>query len=174
MDGSILVAYATRYGSTREVAEAIGARLREHGAGVKVQPARDVLSLDGAAAVVLGTPLYFGSMQKDAVAFLERHASGLALVPVAVFVLGPASAADGVEGSRSQFEEALAKLPWLTPVATEVFVGKYDPAKFRLADKLIAALPASPLHGVPAHDERDWAAIEAWADALPAVLQQNG
>ena len=37
-----------------------------------------------------------------------------------------------------------------------MFVGKYDPAKLRLADKLVTALPASPLHGLPARDDRDW------------------
>jgi hypothetical protein len=48
-----------------------------------------------------------------------------------------------------------------------MFVGKYDPATLRITDKILAALPATPLHGVAAHDDRDWRAIEAWADALP-------
>lgn len=64
----------------------------------------------------------------------------------------------------------MAKTSWLTPVAMQVFVGTYDPAKLRFLDKAIAALPASPLHGVGPHDERDWAAISAWADGLPAAL----
>jgi len=49
--------------------------------------------------------------------------------------------------------------------ATEVFVGKYDPAQFLFPDSPLAALPASPLHGLPA---RDWPAIRVWADTLPA------
>jgi menaquinone-dependent protoporphyrinogen oxidase len=52
-------------------------------------------------------------------------------------------------------DAALAKLPCLTPVATAVFVGKHDPAELRFPDSLLAALPPSALHGLPAHDGRD-------------------
>lgn len=41
----------------------------------------------------------------------------------------------------------------------------------RLSDKLIAALPASPLHGIGPHDDQDWAAIDAWTDGLPTALR---
>jgi menaquinone-dependent protoporphyrinogen oxidase len=47
----------------------------------------------------------------------------------------------------------------------------HDPARLRFPDSLLAILPASPLHGVSAHDGRDWAAIRAWADSLPGALQ---
>ena len=170
MTARILVAYATRYGSTQEVAEAIGARLRGQGLDVEVKPARDVRQLDGFAAVVLGTPLYIGSALKGWAAFVERHHAVLEQLPVAVFALGPISASDDMADARGQLDAALAKTPWLAPVAIELFVGKYDPAKLHLADKLIAVIPASPLHGVGLHDERDWDAIDAWADKLPEAL----
>jgi len=171
MAASILIAYATRYGSTREVADAVGARLHERGFSAEVRRAREVRSLDGFNAVVLGAPLYIGSLLREARKFLERHRAALSQMPVAIFALGPISAGKELEDARTQLAAALAKLPWLRPVATEVFVGKYDPAHLRFPDSLLAALPASPLHGLPAHDGRDWAAIRAWADTLPAALQ---
>jgi hypothetical protein len=93
----------------------------------------------------------------------ERHRAALVQTPLALFALGPISAGEGVQGSSKQLDAALAKLPWLSSVAMEVFVGKYDPAKLGFKDKMIAALPASPRHGEPAHDERDWEAIRRWA-----------
>jgi menaquinone-dependent protoporphyrinogen oxidase len=42
MPSSVLVAYATRYGSTKEVAEAISQTLGESGLAVDLQPLRDV------------------------------------------------------------------------------------------------------------------------------------
>ena len=45
MSASVLVAYATRYGSTQEVAEAVAATLRERGLEVDVQPMRKVSGL---------------------------------------------------------------------------------------------------------------------------------
>ncbi len=77
MAASILIAYATRYGSTREVADAVGARLRERGFSAEVRCAREVRSLDGFSAVVLGAPLYIGSLLREARKFLERHHTAL-------------------------------------------------------------------------------------------------
>jgi menaquinone-dependent protoporphyrinogen oxidase len=166
----LLVAYGTRYGSTREVAEAVAATLEEQGIETDVKPAREVRSLDGHDAVVLGTPLYMGALHKDVRALLERSREALEHTPWALFALGPIKADDGLEGSREQLFTALAKLPAPTPAATAVFVGAYDPARLGFKDRMIAALPASPLHGEVAHDERDWVLVQGWAGSLAAAL----
>jgi menaquinone-dependent protoporphyrinogen oxidase len=166
VNSTILVTYATRYGSTREAAEAIAARLASLGHATRVAPVGEARTLDGVGAVVLGTPIYLGAPLADAVRWLERWRPALERLPVAVFALGPTRSAEGTDGSRRQLDAALAKHPWLHPVAVDVFVGRYDPARFRIVDRLITALPASPLHGVPAHDERDRTALERWADGI--------
>ncbi len=171
MSTLVLVAYATRYGSTQQVAEAVAATLREGGLAVDLSPMRQVRSLEGYRAVVLGAPLYIGAWHKDALNFLSRHQEALTRRPVAIFALGPLHDDEKErEGSRAQLDKELAKFPWLTPVALEVFGGKYDPVKLGFSDKLIASLPASPLHNAPASDVRDWTAICAWAGSLPAKL----
>ena len=171
MSASILVTYATRYGSTQEVAEAVAATLRENGLEVELRPMQKARTLEGYRAVVLGTPLYIGSLHKDAQSFLSRHHEALTQQPVAIFALGPTHTDEKEwQGSRAQLDKELAKYPWLNPVALEMFGGKYDPAKLRLPDKLLAALPASPTHNLPASDARDWAAIRAWASNLAAKL----
>jgi menaquinone-dependent protoporphyrinogen oxidase len=90
MSTAVLVAYATRYGSTQEVAEAVAATLREGGLEVDLQPMREVGTLTGYSAVVLGAPLYMFRWHKDALRFLSRHRQALAGRPVAVFALGQA------------------------------------------------------------------------------------
>jgi menaquinone-dependent protoporphyrinogen oxidase len=65
MSASILVAYATRYGSTQEVAEVVVATLRERGLAVDIQPMRQVRTLEGYRTVVLGAPLYKFHWHKD-------------------------------------------------------------------------------------------------------------
>ena len=92
MSDKVLVVYATRYGSTQEVAERVAETLRENGLQVDVKPARQVRALEGYRAVVLGAPLYIGRWLKDAHRFLARHQEGLAQRPVAVFALGPTRA----------------------------------------------------------------------------------
>ena len=66
MADSILMAYATRYGSTQEVADRIAATLRESGLTVDVQPVKQVQTLDGYRAVVVGAPLYMSDWLKEA------------------------------------------------------------------------------------------------------------
>lgn len=60
MAGTILVAWATRYGSTREVAEAAAETLRDHGFTVEVAAAKDAVVGDGHDGVLLATPFYMG------------------------------------------------------------------------------------------------------------------
>ncbi|MHB1296781.1 MAG: flavodoxin domain-containing protein [Anaerolineae bacterium] len=174
MASTVLVAYATRYGSTREVAEAVADTLRGQGLGVDVQPAHQVRSVESYGAVVLGAPLYIGNLLKDAQRFLERHQQALAQRPVAVFAMGPTGNVPtpaAWQEVRVSLDRALAKHPWLKPVALELFGGKYDPATLRFPDSLLAKMPATPLKGMPASDLRDWARIRAWAGELAAVLQ---
>ena len=166
----MLVAYGTRYGSTREVAETVAATLEEQGVEADVKQAREVRSLDGYDAVVLGTPLYLGALHKDVRALLEKNQAALERTPFALFALGPIKADDGIDGSRAQLIDALGKLPVPTPASTMVFVGAYDPARLGFRDKMLTALPASPLHGEVAHDDRDWGAIRGWANALAELL----
>lgn len=167
----ILVTYATRYGSTQGVAEVIAAKLVEAGCEVDIFAMTEVESIKKYHAVVLGAPLYIGKLHKDTHRFLAQHREMLLMRSVAMFALGPISPdPDEMVGSRGQFDKELAQYDWLKPVATEVFVGKYDPAKLNFLHKLLAILPASPLHSLPSSDHRNWADIQMWAQALPAQL----
>ena len=166
MSSSTLVGYATRYGSTQEVAEAVAATLRESGLAVDIELLRQVRSLEGYRGVVLGAPLFMFRWHKDAIQFLARNRKALAGRPVAVFALGPThDPYDEQEwrDSRAQLEKELTKFPWLKPVALEIFGGKYDPTKLRFPISLLAGK-------VPATDLRDWTAIRAWAAGLKAIL----
>jgi menaquinone-dependent protoporphyrinogen oxidase len=171
MSASILVTYATRYGSTQEVADAVAAALREGGLGVDVQPVRAVRTLEGYGVVVLGAPLYIGRWQKGTHSFLARHRKALRQQPVAIFTLGPIREDEKQwRMVRAQLEKELAKHPWLSPLAVELFGGKYDPAMLRFPDNVIATSPGTPLYQTPASDLRDWAAIRAWAGGLAQTL----
>lgn len=160
---SILLAYATRYGSTQEVAETITAALRQAGLEVDIQPMREVKTLDNYDTVVLGAAIYNAKWHPDAHQFLSQQQEALRQRPVVIFALGPlTSGAASMRNSHRQLDKELAQYPWLKPVALEIFVGKYDPAKPGLGffERMM-----------PARDHRDWAAIRAWANALSAQLE---
>ncbi len=167
MDASILVAYATTHGSTQEVAEAVAETLRESGRAADLLPMRQVRTLDGYSAVVLGAPLYMFHWHKDALGFLSRHRQALSQRPVAVFALGPFHNDEKeFREIRAQLDKELARFPWLTPVASQIFGGKFDPTRLRFPYNLIPAL-----RNMEASDVRDWVAIREWARDLATKLQ---
>jgi len=167
MEARVLVAYATRYGSTQEVAEAVASTLRERGLAVDIQPMRDVRSLEQYGAVVLGAPLYMFHWHKDALQFLARHREALTARPVAIFALGPFHDEEKeYQEVRRQLDKELAKFPWLRPEAIAIFGGKFDPQKLTFPHNLVPALK-----NMPASDIRDWTAIRAWASDLAALFQ---
>jgi menaquinone-dependent protoporphyrinogen oxidase len=89
MTRPILVAYATKHGSTQAVAEAIAASLREQGLVVDLCPAGTVADLDEYGGVVLGGALYVGRLHADARRFLRRHHRALKRLGLAAFAMGP-------------------------------------------------------------------------------------
>jgi menaquinone-dependent protoporphyrinogen oxidase len=160
MTGNVLVGYATKHGSTIEVAEAIATALRDSGHEVDVAAAADVRALDGYSAVVLGGALYMGRLHPDADGFLKRHSHALQEMPLAVFAMGPKTIAEAdVVASRKQLNNALAAAPELTPVAVAIFGGVVDPSKLRF-----------PFTRMPASDARDWDAIGAWSHDVSVLL----
>jgi len=166
MRASILVAYGTTYGSTREVAGAVAEALRDAGLQVEVQPAGSVRNLTGFSAVVLGAALYMFRLHKDARRFLARHSRTLGERPTAVFALGPFHDEEKEwQGAREQLVKELAKFPHFEPAAREIFGGRFDPAALRPPWSLLPALK-----GLPASDIRDWDAIRGWAEGLVPKL----
>lgn len=162
---SILLAYASRFGSTQEVGETIATSLRQAGLDVDMQPMADVKTLDAYDAVLLGAAIYNAKWHADAHRFVSLHQEALEQKPVAVFTLGPLSPSEAAKrNSRRQLDIELAKYPWLKPVAVEIFAGKYDPSKPGLSffERFL-----------PARDYRNWDAIRAWAKALAARIQQD-
>ncbi len=74
----VLVAAATKYGATAEIAQAIAETLGEHGLEAAVLPPEQVEGVEGYDAVVVGSAVYAGHWLKPARELVERHAGALA------------------------------------------------------------------------------------------------
>ena len=97
MEGNILVAYASKYGATREIAEKIGEVLRQAGLQADVLPVNGVRDIGPYQAVILGSAIYIGQWPKEAVAFLQVNEKILAARPFWLFSSGPTGEGDPVK-----------------------------------------------------------------------------
>jgi len=159
MDRVVLVAYASKHGSTRELAERVCETIQATGLRAHVRPAQGVEDLDAYSAVILGGALYMGRLHRHAHRFLRRYEAALAERPFAVFGSGPTDEEPAHWAqAREQLHAALARYD-LDPVAVEVFGGRLDPSELHF-----------PLNRMPAGDVRDWPAIIVWARSLPDLL----
>jgi len=161
----VLVAFATKYGSTEETARMVGAVMGAEGFEVDVYPVNKVPLWKPYSAVVLAAALYMGRLHKDARLFVAGGREELSHVPVALIVPGPVSSDQKDWASaQQQLDKELARWPWLHPVAQKIVGGKWDPAKS-------GAMVRWMLRKVQSADARDWNAIRGWARELAAKLR---
>jgi menaquinone-dependent protoporphyrinogen oxidase len=160
----LLVAYASRYGSTAEVAQAIARALRAPARSVDVVPAAQVAAVDGYDAMIVGSAVRFGTWLDEALAFLRRHRTALAARPLAFFTLHmQATASDTGRAQQAAYTSAARAIA--VPRDEAFFLGALQPGRLSFLDRMAVRMVGAPLQ-----DLRDWAAIEAWAKALPARL----
>ena len=164
MESLVLVAYATKYGSTEETARMVAAVLGANGVAVEVCAVKDVETWKPYSAVVLAAALYMGRLHREARRFLANWREDLTRIPVALLVAGPIECGEkDWAGAQRQLDKELARVPWFHPVAQKIVGGKWDPAKL--------SFPFSwTLKKVPAKDARDWSAIRGWAHELAGKL----
>ena len=170
MDVQVLVAYATKYGATAEIAEKISQVLRQAGLHVDVLPADRVGDLSPYRAVVLGSAVYAGQWRKEAAMFLEANEKQLTDRPVWLFSSGPTGEGDPVQLMKGfRFPEAQQPIAdRIRPRDIAFFHGVLDMKELSLAEKLIVKGIKAPVG-----DFRDWDAINSWATAIADALKKE-
>lgn len=161
----ILVTYATRAGSTVQVAETIAQTLAAGGATVHVRSLQCVTDLQAFDAVVIGSAIRFGRWLPEAVEFVKTNQAALSRVPTAFFVVSGFLREDTPEMRQTvlAYLDPVRKI--LEPTAIGLFAGKIDYRKLSLFDLGIAALVKQP-----EGDWRNWDAMREWARELQATV----
>ena len=86
MGKDILVAYATKSGSTAAIAQFIGGILREAGAQVTVESVKSAGNIERCDAVLIGSPIINGKCMPEVKKFVSSHSSTLSQKAVAYFI----------------------------------------------------------------------------------------
>ena len=167
MDTRVLVAYATKYGGTAEIAEEIGQALRRAGLRTDVLPTHRVSELSAYQAVVLGSAVYMGRWRKEAAKFLKANEQVLSQQRVWLFSSGPTNEGDPVELMEGwRFPGSLQPVAdRIQPRDIAVFHGVLDEENLNFLEKWMLKKVKAPLG-----DFRDWDAITAWATDIADQL----
>ncbi|MGN6798241.1 MAG: flavodoxin domain-containing protein [Gaiellaceae bacterium] len=160
MGMKILVAWSSRHGATRELADMLATTISEQGIAVDVRRMEDVDTVFPYDGLVLGSAVYMGRWTPEARAFVEEHAGGIVTRPTWLFSSGPI----GDYGGADPFDAA--DLMRATGAREHhLFGGRLEKSTLGLRERAFARM----LH-VPAGDFREWAAAAAWATAIARTL----
>jgi len=173
----VLVAYASRYGSTEEIADRIAATLRRDGLEVTVKQAEDTRDPANYDAFVIGSAAYYLHWRRKAAAFIRRNSALLAQRPVWLFSSGPlgedAKDAQGHDKREATAPKEIAEFnATIHPRGHRVFFGALDQARLGLTHRIIFKMINKRDAAVlPEGDFRDWNDVETWAHSIAEDLK---
>ena len=175
----ILVAYATRHGSTQGIAERVAQTLEADGLDVTLSPVDRVDAGERYDAYVIGSAAYMGRWLKEAAEFVRHHRETLVDRPVWFFSSGPVGPdvpdKKGIDPRAASEPREFAEFKAMVPARDQrVFFGVYDPdlSSGTILGRLSKIIPAIK-DALPAGDFRDWPAIESWAHGIAAELMRE-
>ncbi len=164
----VLVAYASGHGSTAEVAQFIGERLKEYDFDVTISAVDAVQSAAGYDAYVIGSPIYGGMWLTEFSQFLERFETELASKPLYMWMMCiRILEKDGLEYAQQEYiYQPIVKK--LGTREVQFFAGKLNLDKIDWEERwtLAARYEGEVLPGTRNDDYRDWNAIRIWAMKL--------
>jgi menaquinone-dependent protoporphyrinogen oxidase len=160
-----LVAYATKTGTTAEVAVEIGKALEAAGWSVDIKKLAEVSGLGGYSAAVIGAPINGMSWLPEAKAFVAANAAALGAMPVACFYLSYIAFAGGRETWKRTIKKGMDGIAAsIDARSLGAFGGRLPGPLPGFARFLFGTERGAPL------DKRDWDAIRSWASALAGLL----
>jgi menaquinone-dependent protoporphyrinogen oxidase len=159
----VLVAYASRQGATRGIAERICVRLHERGLEVELRGVEEEGELPPDCAVVLGSPVYDQRWPPEAEAFVERHRRELAARELWLFSVGTfGDRRRGIGRLMTREPRGIGGLlEALQPRDYRVFAGVIRREQWPLPSRMFFHALGGRLG-----DNRDWQAVDAWAHAI--------
>jgi menaquinone-dependent protoporphyrinogen oxidase len=162
----VLVAYASKNGSTSEIAHAIADTLRGAGLDVECRAAHDVKAVDGFDAVVLGSAVYMKRWMAEARHLFRKHRRELAELPFWIFSSGPC-------GEKP--DPAWGEPPRLVKQAEDLGVRDHVVFGGRLPLEPSGFIEKAMVRDTPPEfaDRRDWDQIRAWAEGIATVLREQ-
>lgn len=164
--GKVLVAYASKHGSTAEIAAAVADEIRRHGVDADCLKAGDVHDVADYDGVVVGSAVYMKRWQGAARHLLHRHRGELAERPLWIFSSGPVG--EDADPSWSEPGAVVKQAEKLGVRDHVVFGGS-------LPDEPEGFVQRAMVRDTPEElrDLRDFDQIRAWAAGIAETVKEK-
>ncbi|MEO8626029.1 MAG: flavodoxin domain-containing protein [Candidatus Limnocylindrales bacterium] len=166
MAPQILIATASRHGSTFDIADEIARVLSRRGCVVLDKAADETDGVERFDAVVCGSAVYMGRWLPEANAFVTRNADELAQRPVWLFSSGPIGEPPQPEGDPQGVAQLIERVG---ARGHRTFAGRLDRDRLSLAERVIVGMLRAPKG-----DFRDFPQVTAWATEIADELAPLG
>ncbi|HCS36921.1 MAG: hypothetical protein CVV48_09825 [Spirochaetae bacterium HGW-Spirochaetae-4] len=160
MPNNILIAYGSKRGATKEIAEKIGEALGHRGCSVDVSDAGIVKDIAPYDTVILGSSVYIGLWHRSAVRFLKTHGESLEKLPVWIFICGPTGKGNPIDQMEG----------WFYPKSLQPIMERIHPQDITCFGGRLSLGTLNPFEKwiikkveAPEGDFRNWEAIGQWA-----------
>ncbi|WP_299428796.1 flavodoxin domain-containing protein [uncultured Meiothermus sp.] len=162
----VLIAYASRLGSTREIAQAIGEVLAQRGARVEVLPVEEVQHIEDYQAIIVGSSIRDQAWLPEARRFIQIHLDRLQALPLVYFMVCGQMSNPTPEHFHEVYEYSREMRELVEPIETGIFSGSLDYSRLSHEER-VSVLSK----GLPEGDFRRWQDIRAWAEDVYDRLQ---
>ncbi len=164
----VLITYASKHGSTEEIAKAIAAVLAEEIEKAELLAVEDTKGISKYEAIVLGSAVYAGSWLRAARQFVDNNIQDLESKPLWIFSSGPTGEPDKSSAVEPIGQGVVELVNKLNPIDHKVFYGKLDKTDLNLAERgILRAVKAE--YG----DFRDFNEIDKWAQSISQNLLEK-
>ena len=159
----VLVAYESRHGSTKAIAERIATTLARRYPETTTREITQTLDPAGYDAYVIGSAVYYGGWMDEAVEFVREHEGAFSGKPVWLFSSGPLGTALPAEPKDIAHLREI-----LDPRDHHVFYGALDRDNLSIGERLVVGMVKAP-----DGDFRDWDEIDDWAMRIAQQLDAS-
>lgn len=164
----ILVAYASKCGSTAEITDRMAQNFCSAGYQADLLPAERVRDVSMYQAIVLGTAIYMGNPLNAAQRFAEKYLAGQSHAQVALFNVSLTMKEDTPENVETAMSYLDPLVEYVQPALVGLFAGRIDNQTLPPLYRMFAQ---SDSQGILAEgDYRDWQKIDAWQTSLETLI----
>ncbi len=172
---NVLITYASKYGSTHEIAQVVAEEFFLKGFNVEIKNISNVKQISRFNAVIIGAAIHYGQWMKEAKIFIQRFAKDLSKKQTAYFFTCLTLAKNrqkDITQAMKYSNRIICTSELVKPLSVGAFAGELDYSPMGFTEKIAAKAIFSILR-IQSGDYRKWNNIYQWIGQTISEMKSN-